>query len=366
MSHLKHLVRKVRASMLDRKNEQSQQVTDGSAAIQAARDVVFVSSGLSYGDVRDVALDIFRSNFMQLVGEAKDAATKRAEEITEKFLLKLQQENAEGMEQVRTPDFQYGLYTVQKEYARTADDDLGDLLVDLLVDRTKHPGRDMLQIVLNESLSVASKLTSNQLAALSVIFFLKYCSTSGVLTLAKLGEQFDEILKPFVGLLPVNSVSFQHLQYAGCGSIQMGSVALEDVLWGRYQGLFVRGFKPAALSGCTFFFNQGQQLIGKSPYDPTKEIVRAQNSMHLDQLLEAYHVPSVDSDRVRAAFVEGRLSSDEIRGKCVELRSYLQDLFDLWNKTDLHNFSLTSVGMALGHANIKRLTGFADLSIWVQ
>jgi hypothetical protein len=350
--------------MLEKKHEQSQQATDGSTAIQAGRDVVV---GLSYSEVRQVALDVFRANFIQLIGEAKAAATKRAEEVTDKFLTKLQQENARGVEQARSPDFQYGLFTVQREFARTADPDLGDLLVDLLVDRTKHPDRDILQIVLNESLSVAPKLTINQLSALSAIFFLKYCNTSNVLTLAALGDQLDRFVMPFIDLLPSTSMSFQHLQFAGCGSTELTSSSLEGILGSRYQGLFVKGFNPAALSGCAFFFNPDQKIVTKSPYDPAKDIVRAQNIDHLGVLLEAHRVSPTDAERIKAVFGENLLLPHEIQAKSIELRPYLRRLFDIWDKTSLHNFTLTSVGIALGHANIKRMTGeFADLSIWIQ
>ncbi len=82
--------------------------------------------------------------------------------------MRLHKEYAKGLENAENPDFQRALFTVQKEYALTGDDELGDLLVDLLIDRTKQDNRSLLQIVLNESLSVVPKLTNDQLAALSV------------------------------------------------------------------------------------------------------------------------------------------------------------------------------------------------------
>lgn len=51
------------------------------------------------------------------------------------------------------------LFSAQKEHARIGDEDLGDLLVQLLVDRTKVRDRNLVQIALNESLEVAPKLT---------------------------------------------------------------------------------------------------------------------------------------------------------------------------------------------------------------
>lgn len=125
---------------------QNQKAGDNSANIQA--NSVTVNQGLSVIEVRQMALDVFRANFFELAGEAKNIARQRAEEITEAFLKKLQGESAGGMAQAQDPDFQHALFTVQKEHARSGDKELASLLVDLLVDRTKHDSRTILQIVL--------------------------------------------------------------------------------------------------------------------------------------------------------------------------------------------------------------------------
>ncbi len=352
--------------MLNKGDEQTQQVGQGATAIQAAGNVV-VNNGLSYSEVRAVVLDVFRSNFLQLVGEAKEVARQRAEEITDKFLEKLQNENSAGLSQATTPDFQYGLFSVQRDFARTADTDLGDLLVDLLVDRTKHPQRDMVQIVLNECLIVAPKLTNEQLSALAIVFFLKYCNTTGILTFQQLAVQLNQFVRPFLDTLPRGSASYQHLEFAGCGTVQVTSSSLEDILWKRYQGLFDKGVDGAELSGAAFYFNADQQLTGPCALDASKIQVRAQNLEHLEKLVVAYRVSSEDAERLRQVFGRNRLNAAEIKAKCIEQLPYLQSLFDLWMSTPLLNITLTSVGIGLAHANIKRLTGeFADLSIWVN
>jgi hypothetical protein len=140
--------------------DQKQNVAEGSTAIQAGRDIII--TGLNYNDVKNIALDVFKANFYELAGVAKEVARDRAEEITEAFLLKLKQENPDGFKKSDDPDFQYALFTVQKEYARNGDKELGDLLVDLLVDRSKQDQRDILQIVLNESLLTAPKRMSEK------------------------------------------------------------------------------------------------------------------------------------------------------------------------------------------------------------
>jgi len=352
--------------MLNRGDEQVQQVGEGATAIQAAGSVV-INNGLTYTEVRAVVLDVFQSNFLQLAGEAKEIARQRAEEITDKFLGKLQKENPAGLSQAQSPDFQYGLFSVQRDFARTADSNLGDLLVDLLVDRTKRTERDMVQIVLNECLLVAPKLTNAQLSALAVVFYFKYCSEVGIVTFQQLSAKLEQFVRPFLETLPRSATSYQHLEFAGCGTVQVTSSSLEDILWNRYQGLFDKGFDAAELSGATFYFNQQQQLTGACNLDSSKIQVRAQNLDHLEKLLSTYRIPPEDAQKLRQAFGKNRLNSVEIRAKCIELFPYMHSLFDLWTNTNLHNITLTSVGIGLAHANIKRLTGgFAELSVWVN
>jgi len=61
------------------------------------------------------------------------------------------------------------------------------------------------------------------------------------------------------------------------------------------------------------------------------------------------------------------MNGDEIREKCIEIRPYMAGLFQVWSESAMKHFTLTSVGIAIGHANIKRLVGeFSNLSIWIN
>jgi hypothetical protein len=45
----------------------------------------------------------------------------------------------------------------------------------------------------------------------------------------------------------------------------------------------------------------------------------------------------------------------------------MSDCFEIWFASPMKNLTLTSVGIAIGHANIKRFAGeFANLSIWIN
>jgi hypothetical protein len=45
----------------------------------------------------------------------------------------------------------------------------------------------------------------------------------------------------------------------------------------------------------------------------------------------------------------------------------MTQLYDRWQNSGMANFTLTSVGIAIAHANLRRRTGMsADLGIWIN
>lgn len=76
-------------------------------------------------------------------------------------------------------------------------------MVNLLVERTKHTSRNLLQIVLDESISVVQKLTQEQINILSVIFILK---NTRVVQAANISEVFENYRKLIIPLTKVITV----------------------------------------------------------------------------------------------------------------------------------------------------------------
>ncbi len=286
--------------------DQAQSVSGGGTAIQAGGNVSI--TGLNYSEVREVALDVFRANFYELAGAAKETARSRAEEITEEFLKKLVKEHPGGLNKSNDPDFQHALFTVQKEYARCGDKDLGDLLVDLLVDRSKHDQRNILQIVLNESLLTAPKLTESHLASLAIIFLFKYTQNLRVGNHQLLGEYLDQHVLPFVGKLATNDSSYQHLEFSGCGSIGLGQISLEAILGATYQGQFLKGFEETELQTRGLGIGRDQRFFIPCLNDPTKIQVRANSKELLEKNLKAASI-AIDDEQKIMALLTGSLSS---------------------------------------------------------
>lgn len=346
--------------------DQNQKSGNNSTNLQA-KNITFNNNNLSYEQVQDIALKVFKANFYDLIGIAKDIARARAEEITEKFLEKLHNEFPIGFQQANSPDFQNALFTVQKEYAKCGDEQLGDLLVDLLVDRSKQSNRDILQIVLNESMLTAPKLTIEQISVLSVIFLFRYTKDFSIGDYSNLGLYFDDYLKSNINYLVKNRSCYQHLEYTGCGNISLNPKLLETIISTSYHGLFLKGFTIEKLLQQNITKGLDSKYVISCLNDTSKYQIGFNSHQLLDESFDTFSINKDDREKIKMLFDINKMNSEEVKNKCIETRIYMKNVFDIWNDSPMKNFTLTSVGMAIGHANIKRLKGeFAQLSIWIN
>lgn len=338
----------------------------GKESVNYQAETIEIKNGLTYAEVKEVALDVFRDNFFNLSEKAMNTANERAMEITEIILEKLSRENPNGLSEVENPDFQADIFTVQKEYAKSGDMDLGELLTDILVDRSKRPNRDILQIVLNESLSVAPKLTRGQIAALGMIFIFRYTKNDGIGNADHLGNYLDKYVSFLINDAYITFSSFQHLQYTGCGSIEMSSINLEKIFLKTYKGLFQKGVSPKDIADCKL--SEAVQQLSLMPcFNSDLQQVNALSDNNLNELLKRESVDERESEQVKKLFNMNIMNEMEVRKYCEDIRPYCSKLFECWNDSSMKKFSLTSVGIAIGHASIKRFAGeFSDLKIWIN
>ena len=341
-------------------NRQEQSGGERSTNIQAMGDV---QVGLSYAEAKQIALDVFDANFYRLSAAAAQTAQQRAEKLIEAYLERLQAEAPAGLEEMRDPDMQYALYTAQREYARQGDDELGDLLVQLLVDRAQRGERGLQQIVLNESLSVAAKLTSDQLDALTLVFVLRYTRRHNLTSLDTLGAYLDGMVLPFVLGASEKQSAYQHLEYAGCGTISIGSTTIERAFRKLYAGLFSGGLSSEKV---TDFPEDHRSLLVPCLQDPDKLQIGVTDGETLDKLLQERGATPEATAFVKQAFEEQTMAEADVRGAVLKVRPGAEALFKKWSDTQMKHLTLTSVGIAIGHANLQRKTGEKlDLSLWI-
>lgn len=347
-----------------------QEVSSTVGAVGKAETVNIVQSGITYSDARDIALDVYKANYLQLSENAAKVARERAEELTDEFLAELKKRNAEAIASVETPGMQHALFTAQKEYARTGDKDLESLLVDILVDRADTTERSIKQIVLDEALAIASKLTAEQMDALTVNFLLTRTQNYTIQSLDTYLAYLDSHIAPFVGSLASNSSCYEHLEYTGCGALTLvgGLKPIGELQAQTYPGLFVKGFDDEEWK--KRLPNPPELLkwaVVNCQQDQSKLQINAMNEDVLNQLCEQHGVTGENATKLKQLFNHSKMNASEVKDYIVGNRPGLQKLFDVWENSQLSKMTLTTVGIAVAHANFRRRTGLQlNLDIWVK
>ncbi|MFD9246435.1 LPO_1073/Vpar_1526 family protein [Streptomyces sp. NPDC059556] len=342
----------------------SQRQTSGANSVnyQVAGDL---HSGLSYRDVKEIADDVFRQNFPHLAAEAASTAEARAQEICEKFLDKLAEESPESLKNARNPDFQRALFRVQEEFATTGDEDLGDLLVDILVDRSQQPGGSFRQVVLNEALKTAPRLTGRQVSALGAIFLARYVHLNAR-SITHLHELLRAVWLPVIKGIPLLSdANIGHIAYAGCGSVSAGMVPFTRLFLQRYPGLFAQGFEEGQFSWASELKENG--IVIPCWRDDTKLQLAAVNLTELQGKLSAIG-RSEDVEEIKLALDGNPIPAEAIHAELESIDPAFKVFAETWEKSDMKSFDLTSVGIAIAHAHCRKLLGstMPAVDIWLS
>lgn len=329
---------------------------------------VNIYNGISYSDAKEIFQDLFKSNFLQLKNEAAEIAQERAEEITDKFLTNLNEKSPESFDEFKEPAMQDALFTAQKEYAKSGDSDLGDLLVDILVDRAQTQSRNMLQLVLDESLKIAPSLTVAQLDTLTLNFLLLRTLSTGLRNFKDLEAMVKRDIEPFVENLLTDQNQYNYLEFHRCGHVRTGGYGNLEANWiNNYKGLFSKGLDKESLTKIIENFEQYPELIRPCIHDNSLLQVSVMDDTVLDKEMERLKVADEIKPKFKQAFNQGTMNAKEVKELLIKTSPCLQKVFDTFTNSRFNKFELSSVGIAIAHANYRRRTGQTlDLSIWIN
>ncbi len=309
--------------------------------------------GLSYNDVRQIA---------------QDTAIGRIDEFTRSFLadfMRLVGDRSTLCE----PDMQHALLTAQRAAARNASRDFSATLLDLLIDRAKSQNNDLMRVVLNEALTVAPQLTPDQFDALSLLLAVRYVKDNRVKTLADFRGHIDRVVSPFLNGASRTTARYQHLQYTGCAAMAGISFSICDIYAHKYMHLFAADLpEPHVLA----LFRHSDELLGKlmgKLFDRTGTegtlMLLPIDSEYIPALLARFGADMPLANSV-LSYLREHTTSHLQRTRLSDIHPDLDLLNALWTPYG-SSYTLTSVGIALGHANMRR-RGIVDyeLSTWIN
>lgn len=331
------------------------------------RVVISSQPEISIDDVKEAAVAVFESNYLILSQKAAKIASERAKELVEKFLVELEKRNPESLQNMENPAEQAALFTAQKEYAKSGDKDLAEVLVDILVDRISISERTLKQIVLDESLNVISKLTNDQLDTLTIVFMLKYSFSEVILDLETLEEYLEKYLRPFIDSLSTEDSLYQHLEYCGCSNHQDKTTRIETIFDTNYGGLFSEGFALEDFDMHVTSEPKYKEYLKKCLHNNNRWQLDFINVAKIEKQLQLEKTPYPIMYKMTSYFHATKMSALNISNYLINKGEYMRRLFEIWNNSNMESLALTSVGIALAQANFRRKTGVTiELERWIK
>ncbi|MFE6228753.1 LPO_1073/Vpar_1526 family protein [Streptomyces sp. NPDC057854] len=342
---------------------QRQNGGDGSTNIQSQ----VVQFGIDYKDAKQIALDVFNENFAKLTQGAYRTANDRAEEFTENYLTELQERGGDSLSNIEDPGIQSDILEAQSGYAKTGDIELGQILVDLLVDRTSKRPRTLTSLALSASISTAQKLTSAHFAALTAIFVLRQVRVGGATSPPVLYNRLSGYLTPLAPeIQKLTGTDVQYLAGLGCITMSIGAITPAEIFRRTYPGLFTKGFKIDQFPQLGDL--EGTGVLTRCIRDPENLQIDAVDTETLERKLE--EIGRVDRlEELKGVANTAALSDSEILDEFTQGNPSLRNLLDVYQSRELANCTNTAIGTTIAHANLRQVTSGkfeAGLEIWTE
>lgn len=366
---LKNFIEKVKITFnFNKVNSPSLKFLNKDSSVGAQVGHVTVHQGLTYSEAKDLIVSVVDQKLIEFKDEAAATFNKRTEEFKALLSEKIKDLPEQDMGKLREPDTQIALLEAAKISGRKSNDELRNLLANLVVSRIKNDntGKEELKnIVYNEAISTVSKLTTDQLKIITLCYLARYTSYDGIVSWDTLKNYLNTHIKPFIHFKNTNA-EFQHIEYAGCGSIEFSSLNLVNIYRQQYSFLFLNLIEKAKIEDLNLPEKIKSELLHLDTAED-KYLVRIKNIEKLQKYLKEKALEEEKVNRFTSLYEQNIKNSNEIKKKLEEETEIGKELLELWEKSKIPRLSLTSVGIAIAASYFEQTVGEKiNIDIWIN
>lgn len=344
--------------------KQDQRAGDGGIAIQSAGDTN-INQGITPEQMKQI-IETVAAQVPIYAAMAREIVEVRLTDFEQRLMERFEDSRANA-DAFKDPDFQYLLGRAQHAYARSGDDDIGSLLADLIVERSKSKQRDRLALTLNQAVEVAATLTINEYAELAFCYIFSRTMVLNLTSLSEFYKILNNRIDPYVDDISRSPASYSYLEAQRCANVGMMMSDFHEILIQNYPGFFMKGISRDEIMAVAPNINiDDNAIIRTSVHDATKFQPNSMYKDGWDNLTSSNGVDTEVREAIWAAASSKIMNKEEIIEAFGLHVPRIVDAFDVWENTPVHSLQLTSVGLAIGHAYATKSGFQADLSIWIN
>lgn len=260
---------------------------------QEASSIVNIS-GLTINDATVLFDKLIEYNLPKLVDEASEKVYKRLDEFKIELFTAIENRDPNGFNKFNQPDIQFSLNECQKSYAKSGKSELKKLLIDLF--SKKLLTEDELEnVLLNEAITIAPKITNDQIEILKDLYFLNNVNY----TISTL-ESFKDFYLNNTFKYKYSDIT--HLIYLGLIRHNMTRIDIDEyLLENNYIYVFNKGFLNTDMSAEFNDYVNKNQLITQNKYFPKRM-----------EFIEDVKINDKFLSEARSLFTAGKMNKGEI------------------------------------------------------
>lgn len=347
-------------------DRQDQKVAAGSTAIQSARDTT-INHGLGPDEIRAI-VDGLADHLPRMAAVATAVVEERLKSFKEEVIGHFDKDATTNRRAFEDPDFVETVADAQRGYARTGKSDAQKTLIDLIGERSKHDSGNRLSFTLNEAVTVAAKLTKNELSELALSFLVRQVKIAGINNIEKMGWYHQIVFSEILDDVEVEQASYNYLTAQRCATISMGEISLLDCWRQSYPGIFMKGLPKEQYESLAGDAINDTSLFGKSLFDGQGLQLMVMDKVTFDQSFSKLEISNEIKEQIWNQAINNLGDNDQIIQRMNQSCPMLKQAIDKWDSSMMKHLDLTAVGTAIGYTKMSQISVFAksNINIWVN
>lgn len=324
--------------------------------------------GLTYSEVKDLITSVVDQKLLIFKDEAISTFNGRRDDFKKLLIDKVKDLPEQEIAKFKEPDVQLALMEATKISGRKQSGELRNLLADLVVSRIKNDSQgkeELKNIVYNEAISTVNKITIDQLKIITLCYLLHYTSYNAIISWDTFKTYIETHLKPFLDFKNTEA-EFQHIEYASCGSLSIGSWDFINIYRQQYSFLFQNLIEQDQLDSVALPAEIKREIAILDAKE-NKYFIRIRNKEELEKYLKNKKIDEEIIKKLAPIYETHIKNNTEIKSKIMEETESGKKLMEIWENSPLKHLSLTSVGIAIAASFFEQVVGEKiNIDIWIN
>lgn len=341
-----------------------QESGDNSQNIQVAGNVIY---GITAADALAISRDVVKQELAMYTSEAFSTAEERFKKIANKVVDQINIENPSLFPKFKDPAIQIALNETYNKYIETGDDELGDNLINMLIDRLEIENRNTKQFIIDDARIVLPKLSIANLSFLALqVFSILNIPTNSRNEYKTAIEKLKKITE---AAATISNLDIMYLKQAGCAmGVPMIHVNrnIAESLLNTYEYYFSTGItldafnellKKHQLNYSNIINSFGRLLSLTDTFRNNFVGLRFSSRRRFDDFFLANNLPEIKTFFEEFISLQNKANVNDVKAFHLSIDPNWANIFALWGKDIITTLSIMPVGLYIGSIYLERALG---------